>query len=214
MAKNDDSKKQEPFLLPEARVIHHSLFSKDKFNDEATPAYKIEVAIPSDSEELVALGEKLFAFADEVFGGGNYDEDDLILPLKDGDKMAAKRKRNGKSGDAYEGMIVIRANTIYNKDGEDAPGGIQVFDEDVEEVGAANKEVIYPGCYGQVGVTMSSYEDAKTGDPAITFYMTAFQKTGDGERLVIQRDHSKLFKPTGRKRTDAESGGKRRRRRT
>ncbi len=209
---NDDDKKQEPFLLPEARVIHHSLFKKDQYNDKAVPAYKIEVAIDADDPALDDLYNRVFEFAEDAHG--EFDDDDLIHPLKDGDKMAKKRERNGKNGDEYKGKIVIRANTIYNHNGDDDTGGVAVYDEDKELINGINQGTVYPGCYGFAGVTMHGYTDEKSGEPAVKFYLTAFQRTKDGDRIVQQRDNSKLFKPVGRKRNADEKGGKRRGRRT
>lgn len=201
---------QEPFLSPEGRLIHHSLFTKDQFNDSASPSYKIELAIPADSPGLDGFYNKLYEFADATWGS-NYSEEDLVLPIKDGNAMAAKRERNGKSGDAYKDMLVIRPNTQFNGKGENAPGGVQVFNDEGIEIEVINRGIIYPGCMGYVGLTIGSYESENqqtgTSFPALTLYMTAFMKSNEGDKLVAQRDNSKLFAPVGRKRTASETGG-------
>lgn len=210
----DEKAKLDTFVLPEGRVINHSLFTKDKFNDKSTAAYKIEIAIPEDSEAIAELEDKLFDAADLQWGAGAGDDEDLVLPLIDGNKLALKREKKGKEGTAYKGMVVIRASTIYNKDGLDGPGGIQVFDEDAEPVEPARQGLIYPGCYGIVGVNIGFYQTDE-GDNALKFYLAAFQKTRDGERLVKASDRSSLFKPVGRE-GGAKAGGaegRRRRRR-
>ena len=181
-------------LLPVGRVINHSLFRKEQFNEKATPSYKIELAF--DKGELDDFYNQCLDYANETWGAGS--EDAVIIPIKDGDEMAAKRKKDGKPGDAYAGKDVIRANTIYNKDGDDGDGGIQVLNVDVSPIGPANASEIYLGCLGIAAVTFGNYQDQATGNNAITLYLAAFQKTADGERLVTAKDYSGLFKPVGR----------------
>ena len=181
-------------LLPVGREINHSLFRKEQFNEKATPSYKIELAF--DKGELDDFHNQCLDYANETWGAGA--EDSVIIPIKDGDEMAAKRKKDGKPGDAYAGKDVIRANTIYNKDGDDGDGGGQVLNVDVSPIGPANASEIYLGCLGIAAVTFGNYQDQATGNNAITLYLAAFQKTADGERLVTAKDYSGLFKPVGR----------------
>ena len=209
MAKTETAK-MDPIVIKDARVINHSCFVKDAFDDKAVPSYKIEVAVPADSEVVADLENQLLDFADAKWGDGAGDDEDLVLPLLDGDKLARKREKKGKEGDAYKGMIVIRANTIYNKDGTDGPGGIQVFDQDVEEISPARSSDLYPGCKAEIAVTISGYENNE-GNNALKFYLSAVQKVGDGEKLVTGSDRSTLFKAVGRS-GGGESGGRKRRR--
>lgn len=204
----DENKSTEAFTLPEGRVINHSLFVKDAFNDKSVPSYKIEIAFDKDSPEMADLEDRLLEAADERWGEGAGDNPDLVLPLLDGNKLKAKREKKGKQGDAYADKIVIRANTIYNKDGQDGPGGIQVFDPEVEPIEPARQREVYNGCFGEAAVSLGFYE-TDDGDPAIKFYLAAFQKTREGEKLATSADRSTLFKPRGR-----AEGGERRRRRT
>ena len=196
MAKKVEKKKTsvQQRLLPVGRVINHSLFRKEQFNEKATPSYKIELAF--DKGELDDFHNQCLDYANETWGAGA--EDSVIIPIKDGDEMAAKRKKDGKPGDAYAGKDVIRANTIYNKDGDDGDGGVQVLNVDVSPIGPANASEIYLGCLGIAAVTFGNYQDQATGNNAITLYLAAFQKTADGDRLVTAKDYSGLFKPVGR----------------
>lgn len=196
----------EAFTLPEGRVINQSLFVKDAFNEKSTPAYKIEMAFDADSEEFADFEEMLYQAAEAHFGR-QYGEGDLKLPILDGDKLAKKREKKEKDGSAYKGKLVVRASTIYNRDGDDGPGGIQVLDADAEDMLPARKGEIYNGCIGIMGATLGFYE-TDDGDDAVKLYLAAFQKTGDGERLRSQADRSGLFKPVGR----GEGGQKRQRR--
>jgi len=196
MAKNKDDNQDTTFTLPRGRVINCSLFVKDAFNDKAVPSYKIEIAIPEDDPALIDLENKLFDAADEHWGEGAGDDEDLVIPLLDGNRLAKKRRKKNKDGDAYDKMVVIRANTIYCLDGSDGPGGIQVFDEEVEPIEPVRKAAVYPGCYGEVAANIGYYED-DDGNNAMKFYLSAFQKTGDGEPLIRSADRSSLFSKTG-----------------
>jgi|TARA_R110000823_G_scaffold229911_1_gene356820 hypothetical protein len=180
-------------LLPKGRLINNSLFVMDQFNDKAKPSYKLEIAF--DKGALDVFNDQLLDHAVATWGKGA-DGDDLIIPIKSGDDLAAKREKNGKPGTAYKGMEVIRANTIYNKHGEEGPGGVQVINMDGEsEIGPANKSEIYNGCYVIAAVTIGTYTDQSTGNNALTLYLAAVQKAEDGEHLTAPKDHSSLFKP-------------------
>ena len=186
--------------LPEGRLINESLFVKDQFDEKATPRYNVEVAI-DDEAGIEALKDILFDYAIEKWGNeveDDFNNGNIILPLLDGDRLAKRREEKGKEGDAYKDCTVIRAHTFFNRNGDDDAGGAEVYDEQVELVEPVNKSVVYPGCYGIVGVTIADYEDSRTGNHAIMFYLAAFQKTRDGERLVTASDSSSLFKPVGK----------------
>lgn len=194
--------------LPQGRVINHSLFQRDIYKDErgneADPTYKIELAF--DPDDLLGEGkfeDKIIDVAIAEWGDTQEVEDAVIngdiVWYKNGDEMAAERKARGKPGDAYEGKLVIRAHTKYNKWGQDAAGGIAVFDEAVEPVEPANGEaIVYRGSFGIAGVTLNPYVDSKTKKRCVSFYLQAFQKTADGEKLATGGDNSDLFKPVGR----------------
>jgi|ETNvirnome_2_300_1030623.scaffolds.fasta_scaffold05574_5 hypothetical protein len=190
--------------LPEGRLINHSLFVKDQFNEAATPSYKIEMAFPRGT--LDEFNDLLLDAAVEKWGAGADEDEDLVIPIKDGDKLQKKREAKGKEGDAYADMDVVRASTHFNRHGEDDVGGIACYAPDVSEIGPANQSEIYQGCFGIVGVTVGTYID-NDGNNAITLYLSAFQKTKDGDRLASQRDMSKLFKPVGRKTKAKDTGG-------
>ena len=197
----------DAFTLPEGRVINQSLFVKDAYNEKSTPAYKIEMAF-DDNEDFADFESFLYEAAEAHFGR-EYEDGDLKLPILEGDKLAKKREKKEKDGSAYKGKFVVRASTIYNRDGDDAPGGIQVLDEDAEDILPVRKGEIYNGCLGIMGVTIGFYE-TDDGDDAVKLYLAAFQKTGDGERLRSSQDRSGLFKPVGRQ-AGGENSQRRRR---
>jgi len=212
MARTPEKEPKKQIVLPIGRMINGSLFERDAFNDKAEPAYKIEVAFDEIPEALedeifeeVAKGHKLDF--DKVIK--LYESGDLKTPFLDGDKLASKREKKGKPGDAYKGKTVIRAKTKYDRNGSDSTNeGVAVYDEEVNllEKVSGGAAQIYNGCYVQPVVTVNTYE-TDDGDYAFSFYLVAVQKTGDGEKLTSPADHSNLFKPVGRQ---ASGGGRRR----
>lgn len=224
MAKGNGAKKERPvFLLPEGRLINHALFERDVYEDprgkKGDPMYKIEMAYdPKQIEGEGTIEDKLLEAALDEWGDTKKIEDEFFngtirIPFIDGNKLAAKREEKGKQGDAYKGKLIIRCNTKFNKDGIEGPGGVSVYDENVNEVGPVqgNTGLIYLGCYGIPAVTISAGRDVGSDDKHVKFWLVSFQKTRDGEKLAGSRDTSKLFKPVGR--TEGGGDGERRRRR-
>ncbi len=218
---------KEAIKLPVARVINHSLFVKEAYKDlkdpkkESKPRYKVEIAWAKDDAAFNEFYDLLERIADEEFPGKQYGldifEGDLISGIRDGDEIAADREKRGKKGDAYKGMWVLRASTDFNYNGEDADGGAQVYGEDAKRIDAVagDRSRIYSGCYGHLAVKVGTYQtdDARTKKKfdCLNYYLVAFQKTGDGEKLATGGDASGLFKPVGR--DAAEAGAPRRPRR-
>lgn len=213
--------------LPKGRIINHSLFKLDQYmppkGEPGEPRYQAELAFPKDAtgeDSLDAFIEEIIALANETWtppkGGWllNIDakpgeEYDLISGIQDGDKKAAKREKNDKPGDAYKGMWVVNATTIFDMNSQrQGTAGARVWDEEVEPLLPVRSAEVYPGCYGVMAVTLGTYEDSKTGVNGIKVYLSAIQKVADGERLVTPADTSKLFKPVGRKTGGAAEGGK------
>ena len=204
------SEVSDSFLLPVGRIINHSCFVKTKYDDKSVAQYTIEIAIPEDDPGLDNLEDQIRDFADEKWGEGAGDDDDLVLPLLEGNKLKRKREKKGKQGDAYENTTVIRANTIYNYEGEEGPGGIEVYDEDKNQILLAEKSRLYLGCMVRVAVVMHGYE-TNNGDNAVKFYLQAVQKVGDGEKLRSSSDRSGLFSPVKRSEKEKRAGRRARR---
>lgn len=204
---NEDTTKQH--LLPEGRVINHSVFKLDKYDEKAAPRYTVEMAY--EEGVLDDFWNACLDAADAKWGEGAGEDDSLIIPFLTGNSLKDKREAKGKSGDAYADMTVIRASTQFNKDGiQGADGGIQVFAPDTSEIGIANQGEFYQGCMAKVALTIGTYtSEGRNGEAdrnALTFYLSAVQKTGDGEKLVASVDKSNLFKPVagGKKEAGAE----------
>lgn len=206
------AKKAKPaakFTLPEGTIIYHSLFTKDQFDEGSKAAYKIEMAFPKGALQEFGLEDMIIEAAEAEWGELSEDEvNDLVWPIHDGDELAAKREKRGKNGDAYKGKDVIRANTIYNAMGVDGPGGIEVFDAELNKLdNVADQGMVYGGALAKVAVSIGTYQDNRYDRHGLKFYLNAVQITGEGERLGGNTDHSSLFKPVGR----AEGEGVKRR---
>lgn len=210
--------KSKAFATPEGRVINCSLFEKDTYTDArgnaGTPAYKVEIAFNPDDvlgegTDGMTLEDRLYDAAEEKWGEGSGElflAGKIRSPLLIGDKLAERREKRGKPGDAYKGKIVIRAHTFFNKHGENAPGGIAVWDQAVEVIDVVKREEVYPGCFGIVGLTIAFYVDTDDEDEeknCLMFYLSSFQKTNDGDRLMTPTDTSTLFEARGRPKGEA-----------
>lgn len=185
--------------LEGGRLINGDLFVKDKFNEESTPKYKVEMAWPEGHDEIDKLYNLCLEAIEAEFG--EVDEDECVFPILDGNILKRKREKKDKDGDAYEDMEVIRAGTIFNKDGEDGPGGIDVFDENVEPIPMLEKGKVFNGSYGSVTVSVNVYTVEKTDSPAASLYLEAYQMTGgdpEKDRLSSPKDRAGAFKKVGK----------------
>ena len=201
MAKDNGKVKSVEVKLPEGRLINSALFTKDAYNEKSVPKYKIEVAFSKKDKAFDEIIGEIEAAAQAKYGSKaklDIDGGDVVSGIIDGDKLAAKREKKGKEGDAYKGTWVIRASTIYNKHGEDGPGGITVLDEALEEVDAAQNKVdnvVYNGCYIEALTALGFYTN-DDGEDCLNWYLKAVQKVGDGEKLAgTASDVKAAFKP-------------------
>ncbi len=221
------SDEQKSFALPAGRLINESLFVKDVYKDEdgkeGTPKYKVELVFPKDLEGLRGEGsDEEPTVEDRIFdavkaewgekGADAFDAGEVRLPFIDGDVYADDRVERGKKGDAYEGTWIVRADTIYNLDGDIESGGISVYDEELEPIAPVDRKKIYRGCYGIAGVSTFCYKDSVYKKMCVKFYLSAFQKSDDGERISSGGDKSSLFsklnkekKKTGSRRRTARA---------
>lgn len=181
---------------PEGRVINSSFWEKDVYTDprgrEGVAQYKVEMAF--DEDDIGELEDAIVDACVEEWGSKaeeDYESEAIRSPILDGNELADDREERGKSGEAYRDKFVVRASSIFNKHGEDAPGGIYVCDENAEEISFAERDKVYNGIMGVANVTVSCYKiDGRKG---VTLYLNGFQVTGEGERLR-DRDPSSLFK--------------------
>ena len=194
-----DKKQAVTISTPVGRLVFHSLWEKDVFTDErgreAEPSYKATLAF--DWDDLKEFEDEVVKVAIDFFGeeaADDYDNGEIHSPIRDGDEMAEDRRKREKNGDAFEGLAVVGMKTIYNRNGEDAPGGIYVCGADAKELDFAARDVIYAGCYGVASVTLNPYQGIGGGKPGVSLYLNGFQFVKEGDRLRGQ-DPSALFSP-------------------
>jgi|TARA_Y100000034_G_scaffold135331_1_gene206827 hypothetical protein len=215
MAKATEDKKKK-IMTPEGRLINGSLWTKDVYTPErgkeGTPQYKVEMAFnPDDLEELE---NAIVACAVEEWGEDaeqEYDDGDIRSPILDGDEMAKKREKKGKSGEAYQGFDVIRAATIYNAFGDDDSGGIYVADAAAEQMTFEERGKVYNGSYGIAILTPNAYEmEGRDGTVrGVSLYLQAYQFTRDGDPLRGSNAGASMF--TSKVNEESEGKGRRRR---
>lgn len=212
------------FLLPVGRLLVAHVFERDIYKDadtgaEGKPKYKVVMAFdPRDVEGEGTIEDDMADAMAAAYGDAVADEwldkkrADRIRPMKDGDVLAKEREAHGKDGDAMKGKLIISADTVWNKDGVEGPGGISVYGPDTSPITFADQGAIYSGCFGIAAVTLSPYKDyPRKGDRGIKCYLKAFQKTEDGAKLTTAADNSTLFKPVGGVAGVATAGVRRRR---
>lgn len=202
------------FSTPKGRLINSALFERDIFTDakgnEGKAKYNIELAFEPDdvngegTEDEPTLEDRLIKYAVDKWGAGaeeDFLEGNIRSPLLNGDALAKRREKKGKVGDAYKGLVVIRAATLYNRHGEEAPGGIQVWDEDLQAIEPVDREKVYNGSYGAARLSIGDYvttDDEGEERNALMFYLSAYQYQGEGERLFAAADTSTAFAKVGR----------------
>ncbi len=199
---------------PEGRLINNSVWEKESYEGKGTPMYKVEMAF--DPKAIEALEDAVVAVAIEEWGAGAEDkywgdpdndvEPTIHSPFLEGDKLAQGRVEKGKEGGAYEGMIVIRASTIYNTDGMNAPGGIYVADADAKRLDFTERGKIYNGSFGIAVVEPKTYD--VNDQKGVTLYLQGYQFTRDGDPLRGSNVGA-MFEPMT---AESETKGRKRRR--
>ena len=185
---------------PVGRLGFNALWEKDAYKDEKTgaesePKYKADLILSTDD-----TGDLWDLVYEEGMAGNGMSEAQLdtaiqsgmfIVPIKNGDEIAANREAKGKNGDAVKGKEILRASTLFNSNGDNAPGGVFVVDENNEQIEWDKRGKVYLGCDMILSTSFSYY---KTGtSQGVTAYLNGAQYVGDNERLG--QDKSKLFAP-------------------
>ena len=193
--------KRSSITTPVGRLGFNALFEKDSYRDEKTgaeskPKYKADLILERNSD-LDALWDVIYAVAiegsgkDEATVATAVDNGWMSVPLKDGDDIKKAREARGKNGDAVAGKEVLRASTSFNADGNDAPGGIYVVDEDNNALDWNRRNKVYLGCDMRFSVSFQYYQNGS--NEGVTAYLNGAQYVGPGVRLG--QDKSALFSP-------------------
>ena len=221
------TKPDTTIVFPEGRLINGSVFVKDQYDASSSPLYKVEFTQDMEGPGIDKVIDRVFDLVSQNWNlGDNFKLDidataeDLLPKAKGGtgvvivdtfflygDELAAKREAKGKPGDAYKGKFVIRADTKYNSDGAEAPGGIAVYGPDKTPITILEQGQVYNGMNVIVACNLGFWENEKTGRHACKCYLKAMQKTSDGEKLTSPVDHSNLFEARSVGRDQAAEGG-------
>ena len=193
--------KRNAVMTPVGHLGFNALFEKDSYRDEKTgveskPKYKADLILERNSD-LDDLWEEIYETAIE--GSGKSEEAVataiengwMSVPLKDGDEIKANREARGKNGDAVADKDVLRAGTAFNADGNDAPGGVYVVDEDNAAIDWNRRNKVHLGCAMRFSVTFQYYKNGS--NEGVTAYLQGAQYVGEGIRLG--QDKSALFSP-------------------
>ena len=204
--KKKQEERDDSMTLPDGMLVYGHLFVKQQYNDASKPQYSAEAVY--DEDDLIECG--FYDAVDAIMEEEGWEEGDegFNHPAKDGNKKAKRREKKGKDGSAYEDKIILKATTDFNKDGDDDSGGVQVYDEDVNEIDFTEKKSMYNGCIIRMGIKLKAYEMSED-NYGVKCYLTAVQRAGDGERLGGSSDHSSLFEKVGRKGKDKKKKKKR-----
>ena len=206
--------KSDPIHTPVGVLGFNALFEKDSYRDErtgteSTPKYKADLILDRN-DDLDALWDAIYGMALEGSGRSEDDVQRLIdsghftVPLKDGDVIKENREARGKNGDAVGGKEVLRAGTAFNADGNNAPGGIYVVDEENKRIDWDRRNKLYLGCRMVFSVTFEHYKNGS--NEGVTAYLNGAQFVGDGERLG--QDKSALFSPLKASASEARGRGR------
>lgn len=190
-------KEKVRYITPPGTLIVSHIWEKDAFKDErgreSTPAYKVIVAFEPD--DLKDLWDLIYDLAVDEWGdpaADDIDNDKIMVPIKSGDEIADEREKKGKKGDSTRGKDVLSASTIFNLDGDDAPGGIWVVDAEASQIEWDRRREVYPGCKVAVSLTLETGKVDR--NRYVKAYLDGLQLVEQGERIG-GGDKSSMFKP-------------------
>ena len=157
------------FMIKNARLSYVRVFEAAQVNGVGEANYSVCLLIPKDSPEAAKLKQEIQAVAEEMKAKFPKLKGQMPKmwsnPLRDGDEE--------KDGAEYQGMYFINAK---RKEKQGAPLVINGAKQYITE-----KEELYSGCYGNVAISLFSYEF--TGKYGVGVGLNAIQKTKEGERL-------------------------------
>ncbi len=148
-------------ILEQATAVWPNLFEPKAFKrngkEQGEPKYGITFLLTQDHPDLPALKKKAIAVAKEKWPGA--DVKSLKFPFLSGASQKKKAEANGKNGDFYDDMVVLKSSTKYPPsilDGRNDPPTDVVDQKLVQsgsKVAAEINFVAYDGNDGKDGVT-------------------------------------------------------------
>lgn len=166
----------ELFRTPLCRLLFaKGLFTTGTYQNDpkATPKYNPTFIFPNKDKKF--FEPKLLEVLNKMPDGLKRFKNELIRnPLLAGDGKEAKFKEGEKAGEIKPGLgadvFFIRATAQADK-----PPAVWWKNPNVQE----KSDVVYDGCYGFAILNIYEWKDGK----GISFGVTGFQKSHDGERL-------------------------------
>lgn len=180
---------RDQFLLPVGRIAFHDLFVPKSFQEGQKPKYGVTILFSPDEtfDTYKAAVERLKKHQDfakvAVLPGSAEEKQRLDMGIDKEDivyadafiKGLAKAIRKETNIDTLEkypylkGMFKATTNAYFPP---------AVLDAAKNKIDVANKELVYPGCYGQALVSVGIHNKDK-----IFLRLHAFQKQKNGEPL-------------------------------
>ena len=159
--------------IGEVRFGYVNVFAPRKNEDGTDGKYSVQILIPKDNTDAIALIEKAVEAAKTAgvsakWNGKMPPASKLKTPLRDGDEEFP-------DDDNYAGMYFMNASTPA-----DHKPGVRVLENGMLSE-ALDSDDFYSGCYGAATVGFFAYNNS--GNMGISAGLNNVIKTRDGERL-------------------------------
>ena len=156
-------------VTPVGRVSYPHLFEPKMNTMSEKKEWSVDLLFDKKTD-LKALKKIAEQAAKEKWGGEVPEK--LRLPFKNGDD---------KKNPEYQDKIYITFKTSYQKPG--------VVDENVQDI--ISKADVYGGCFGRVSFNAFAY--AIKGNKGVSFGLSHFQKTAEGESFTTKTQVEDAF---------------------
>lgn len=158
-----------PSIFKAKKVEINGVAKIDSKTGQPVNMYSVVLIFPKNSQAVKELKAAVVAAAKEKFG--DKIPASFRNPIKDGDENLDKKTGEIKTG--FEGMNYIQFQR------REEQGKPTIVDTSHQEILDPNEA--YGGCYAKINANVAAYDVA--GGKGVNFYMNAFMKTKDGERL-------------------------------
>lgn len=172
-------------LTSPAILAHPNLFTAraigPKGKESGTPKFTASFILDADHPDLAAMKSLAAKVAKAKWPGRDFKE--LKFPFTSGDKLADKRKAQGKEdGEFQRGKVVIKAKSKYEpRLAAIIPGrGVVDFEGDGRK---ANEKLFFFGAECLAQFNFSAYDGAGDNPDGVTAYLNLVLVTGKGKKL-------------------------------
>lgn len=179
----------KPVVLAHPNLFVPRAFGK-KGKEEGTPKYSANLVLPSDSQDLATM-KKIAAEVARAFWPGRAFKDaadpqrNILFPFTAGDKLADKRKAEGKADGEYQrGHVIIAARSKYEPRLSIFDKGQVVEFASVEEAKPHASKWFYFGVQALVKVNFVAYKGVGRNPDGVTAYLDQVMSIGKGAKLT------------------------------